>query len=125
MSLRGPDLKTIVTVAEVKELLGKGQTYSEIAELLDIKEKSLSAYMVRNGVRVKNPNAHGKDTNQLRRLREASGLSINEVADRMNITQQAVSAHELNKRQPSERNALKYAVLYDVPSIYEESEGNE
>lgn len=119
MSLRGPDLKTIVTVAEVKELLGKGQTYSEIAELLNINERSLSAYMLRSGFRVQKPNPHGKDKNYLRRLREAHGLSINEVADRMNITHQAVSAHELNKRQPSERNALKYAVLYDVPSIYE------
>lgn len=125
MSLRGPDLKTIVTVAEVKELLGKGQTYSEIAELLKIEEKSLSAYMVRSGVRVKKPNPHLNDTNHLRCLREEHGLSINEVANRMNISHQAVSAHELNKRQPSERNALKYAVLYDVPSIYEESEGNE
>lgn len=118
--MRGPDLKTIVTVAEVKELLGKGQTYAQISELLNIDQKSLSAYMLRNGVRVAKPNPHKGDTNRLRELRKRNGLTINEVADRMNISQQSVSQHETNKMQPSERNALKYAVLYDVASIYGE-----
>lgn len=112
----------VITVKKVLDLVNMGMTYSQIAEMIDVDEKLLSAYMIRNGVMKKKPNPHLKDRNNLKKLRNESGMSLRETAEQMQLSHEAVRLHEQNIKQPSVENAKRYAVLFKVKSIYE---GNE
>ena len=122
MAIRGKNLKDVVDFDDIVTRINEGETYQEIAEDLDVNEKSLSAYMVRNGFRTIKKNPHTHDTNNIKDLRAKSGMSLADVGNVIGVTREAVRQHEQNIKQPSEKNAAKYAELFGVKSIYQEGD---
>ena len=53
---------------------------------------------------------------KLYELRRAAGLSQEELAERLNVSRQAVSKWENGSADPSTTNLLAVAKLYDVPA---------
>lgn len=56
--------------------------------------------------------------NNVKKLREKHKLTIRDLADKLNVTNQYVSLIELNKRTPSLDVALKLANFFDVSLDY-------
>ena len=55
---------------------------------------------------------------RLKDLRESSGLTQKQVAERVGVTSAVISAYETGIRQPSYAVLVKLAALYNVSSDY-------
>ena len=55
---------------------------------------------------------------KLRNLRTCKKLSLKQVSERLGISVSALSAYELNEKNPSYKNLLKLARLYSVSCDY-------
>ena len=56
--------------------------------------------------------------NRLRQTRKLKGITLNEVAEDIGITKQALSYYETEKREPKKETWVKLADYYDVPVAY-------
>ena len=56
--------------------------------------------------------------NRLRQTRKLKGITLNEVAEDIGITKQALSYYETEKREPKKETWIKLADYYDVPVSY-------
>ncbi len=55
---------------------------------------------------------------KLRSLRTCKKLSLKQVSERLGISVSSLSAYELNEKNPSYKNLLKLARLYNVSCDY-------
>ena len=56
--------------------------------------------------------------NRLRQTRKLKGITLDEVAEDIGITKQALSYYETEKREPKKETWIKLADYYDVPVSY-------
>ena len=56
--------------------------------------------------------------NRLRQTRKLKGITLNEVAEDIGITKQALSYYETEKREPRKETWVKLADYYCVPVAY-------
>lgn len=56
--------------------------------------------------------------NRLRQTRKLKGITLNEVAEDIGITKQALSYYETEKREPKKETWIKLADYYCVPVAY-------
>ncbi len=56
--------------------------------------------------------------NRLRQTRKLKGITLNEVAEDIGITKQALSYYETEKREPKKETWIKLADYYNVPVAY-------
>ena len=56
--------------------------------------------------------------NKLREARKLKGITLDEVAEDIGITKQALSYYETEKREPKKETWIKLADYYDVPVAY-------
>ena len=56
--------------------------------------------------------------NRLRQTRKLKGITLDEVAEDIGITKQALSYYETEKREPKKETWIKLADYYDVPVAY-------
>ncbi len=55
---------------------------------------------------------------RLRKLRISSKMSLKQVSERLGISVSSLSGYELNEKNPSYKNLLKLARLYNVSCDY-------
>lgn len=55
---------------------------------------------------------------RLRKLRKSKKLSLKQVSERLGISVSSLSGYELDEKNPSYKNLLKLARLYDVSCDY-------
>jgi len=59
-----------------------------------------------------------KELKRLRELREARGLTLDQVAEKLGLRNQYISNYELGKRRPDYETLLKFAEFYNVSVDY-------